>query len=265
MVEAHIHLRLLPKSELDTSKVFEPLTCCLRGIWEHPYTNTQTKLAQDFGLLGHLWSKNDAIMSWLRLISTSDCFPHPFKTYKMCLRFFCCLKGIWMHPCIVMPAKVASDFGIWDTCVLKMMPLRDGWGWHPPQTASHILNRHLNVFEVLFCSLKGILVHPYTVTLAKLAPYFGLLGHLRVEMMPLRHGWGWYPPQTGSHIHSSHIQHVWAIGIGMLSHRHMGAPLYHYTGQVGPRFWIGSLVDWKWCHYVMVEADIHLRLLPTSI
>jgi hypothetical protein len=45
-----------------------------------------------------------------------------------------------------------------------------------------------HVIEVLFCCLKGIWVHPYTVTLAKLAPNLGLLGHLRVEMMPLCHG-----------------------------------------------------------------------------
>jgi hypothetical protein len=56
MVEADIQLRLLPKSELGISKVFEPLTCCLIGIWVHPYTDTQAKLAQDVGLLGHLWS-----------------------------------------------------------------------------------------------------------------------------------------------------------------------------------------------------------------
>jgi hypothetical protein len=92
-----------------------------------------------------------------------------------------------------------------------------------------------NVFEVLLCCLKGLWVHLYTVTLAKLAPYFGLLGHLRVEMMPLCHGWGWYPPQTASHIHSRNIKHVWAIG--MLSHRNMGVPLYNYAGQIGPRFW----------------------------
>jgi hypothetical protein len=90
-------------------------------------------------------------------------------------------------------------------------------------------------FEVLFCCLKGIWTHHYTVTLAKLAKDFGLLGNLREEMMPLHHGWGWYPPQNGSHIHSRNIQHVWAIG--MLSHIHMGAPLYHHTRQVGPRFW----------------------------
>jgi hypothetical protein len=93
MVEADIHLRLLPKSELDISKAFESLTCCLRGIWVHPYTDTQATLAPDFGLLGHLWSGNDAITSWLRLISTSDYFPHPYKTYTMFLRIVLLFQG----------------------------------------------------------------------------------------------------------------------------------------------------------------------------
>ncbi len=32
------------------------------------------------------------------------------------------------------------------------------------------------------------------------------------------------------------------------------------------RFWgSGSLVESKWCHYVMVEADSHLKLLPATI
>jgi len=52
----------------------------------------------------------------------------------------------------------------------------------------------------------------------------------------------------------------------MLSRRHVGAPLWCYTGQVGPRFGnSGSLVEWKWCHYLMVEAYIHLRPLHISI
>ncbi len=60
------------------------------------------------------------------------------------------------------------------------------------------------------------------------------------------------------------MQSVWADG--MLSQGHMVSPLYHYTGQVDPRFGeSGSIVEWKWCHNLMVEADIHLRLLHTSI
>ncbi len=241
-----------------------------------------------------------------------------------------------------------------------MVPLCHGWGSYPPQTASHILIRHIQsvwdigmlsqghmvaplyhytgqvgprfgksgslvrwkwchnimveadihlrllhtsmvdiykVFETLVCCLKEVWVHPYTVTLAKLAPDLRNQGHLRIEndatrswlrlisisdcfkhqyytytkclshwyavsraygctlillhwpsrpqiwgfrftwgmeIMPQRHDWGWYPPQTTSYIHIRHIQSVWAIG--MLSQGHMVAPLYHYTGKIGPRF-----------------------------
>ncbi len=52
----------------------------------------------------------------------------------------------------------------------------------------------------------------------------------------------------------------------MMSQGHMVAPLYHYTGQVAPRFGdSGSLEEQKGCHNFMVEADIHLKPLHTSI
>jgi hypothetical protein len=52
----------------------------------------------------------------------------------------------------------------------------------------------------------------------------------------------------------------------MLSEGHIVAPLYHYTGQVAPRFGdSGSLEEWKYSHNVMVEADILLKPLHTSI
>ena len=54
MVEADIHLRLLHTSILDIYKVFEPLVCCLKGVWVHPYTITLAKLAPDLGTQGHL-------------------------------------------------------------------------------------------------------------------------------------------------------------------------------------------------------------------
>jgi hypothetical protein len=63
MVEADILLRLLPRSILDMYTVFEVLLCCLKGIWVHPYTVTQTMLSPDFGFWGHLGSGNDAISS----------------------------------------------------------------------------------------------------------------------------------------------------------------------------------------------------------
>jgi hypothetical protein len=72
MFEADIYLRLLHTSMLDISKVFETLVCCLKGIWVQPYSITPAKLPPDLGIQVHLRSGNDATMSWLRLISTSD-------------------------------------------------------------------------------------------------------------------------------------------------------------------------------------------------
>jgi hypothetical protein len=69
MVEADIHFRPCHTSILDIYKVFETLVCCLKGIWEHPYSVTPARLAPDLGTQGHLLSENDAITSWLRLIS----------------------------------------------------------------------------------------------------------------------------------------------------------------------------------------------------
>ena len=46
MFEADINPRTLHTSLLDIYKVFEPLVCCLKGIWFHPYSVTPAKLAQ---------------------------------------------------------------------------------------------------------------------------------------------------------------------------------------------------------------------------
>ncbi len=69
MVEADIHFRPLHASILSIYKVFEPLVCCLKGIWVHPYSVTLARLAPDLGTQVHLRSENDAITLWLRLIS----------------------------------------------------------------------------------------------------------------------------------------------------------------------------------------------------
>jgi hypothetical protein len=69
MVEVDVHFRPLHSSILDIYKVFETLVCCLKGVSVHPYSITPAMLAPDLGTQGHLRSENDAIMSWLRLIS----------------------------------------------------------------------------------------------------------------------------------------------------------------------------------------------------
>jgi hypothetical protein len=78
MVEADSHLKLLPTSILDIHNVFKHIDMLAIGIWWQPYTVLLTLLGADFWVLGHLWSQNDVIMSWLRLTATSNCFPHPY-------------------------------------------------------------------------------------------------------------------------------------------------------------------------------------------
>jgi hypothetical protein len=78
MVEADSHLKLLPTSILDTYKVFEQIDMLSIVIEQQPYTVIPTVIGSDFGVLGHLWSQNDVIMSWMRLTATSNCFPHPY-------------------------------------------------------------------------------------------------------------------------------------------------------------------------------------------
>ncbi len=77
MVQANIPLRPFHTSIFDIYKVFELLVCSLKGMWVHPYAVTPARFAQDLGIQVHLWSENDVITSWLRLISTSDPFIHP--------------------------------------------------------------------------------------------------------------------------------------------------------------------------------------------
>ncbi len=44
------------------------------------------------------------------------------------------------------------------------------------------------VLELLVCCLKGVWLHPHTVTLAKLPPDLGSQVHLRSGNVAMRHG-----------------------------------------------------------------------------
>jgi hypothetical protein len=142
----------------------------------------------------------------------------------------------------------------WIAYGVEMMPLYHGWSCHPIQTASCI---HIR-------PIQSVWTHWYAVhrhMAAALDHYSGqYLTRIwafwvtwQVQMMSLPHGRGSHPIQTAFHIHIRHIQIVWAIG--MLS-----------QGHIWLRFLkSGSLVELKWCHYLMVKAHILFILLPTSI
>ena len=129
----------------------------------------------------HLWSQNDVIMSRLRLIATSNCFPHPYWTYTKVLSTLICYP--WAYSISLTELYphyfLAQILEFWVTCGVKMMPLCHGWGWQPPQTASHIILDICKVFEHIDMISTCIQYQPYTVipTLL-LGSDFGVLGHL---------------------------------------------------------------------------------------
>ncbi len=158
-------------------------------------------------VLGHFCSQNDVITSWLRLAATSNCFLHPHYTYTKCLSTLICCP----------------------------------WAYSS--------------------SLKEL----YATYLGQILWFWVTCG---IKMMSLHHGWGWQPPQTASHIHLRHLQSVWAYWYAILGH--MIAAINSYTHTTLLIFGgSGSLVESKWCHYVMVEAAtskcfLHLHLTCTK-
>ncbi len=207
------------------------------------------------------------------------------------------------------------------------MSLCHGWGWQPPQTASHIHIRHI----------QSLWAHWYNVDWHAVSAL-----HSYTHSTLLRF-WG-----SGSHVESKWCDYVMVEANSHLNllptsilnmynmfeqnwyavHRHMVGALHSYTHPTWLRYWgsgslvesndiimswlrltatlncfphpywtytkflstliccplaysisltqlyppyfpqicgSGSHVESKWCHYIMVEADSHLKLLPTSI
>ncbi len=197
IVEADIQLRLLHTSIVDIYKVFKLLVCCLKEVWVHPYTVTLAKLALDLGSQDHLWSENDATTSWLRLISTSDCFIHPYWTYTKCLRHWHAVSRAYGCTLIVTLAKLPPDLGIQihlrsgsdaTTSWLRLIFTSDHF-IHPYKTYTKCLSYWYAVSRAYGCTL--IPLHwPSCSQIWEFSFTWG------VEMMPQRHNWGWYSPQT---------------------------------------------------------------------
>ncbi len=125
-------------------------------------------------------------------------------------------------------------------------------------TCNHTWIASKNVIFCMSCYYHFHLIMSY---LAQILEFWVTCG---VKMMWFCHDWGWQPPQTASHIHIRHIQSVWAHWYAV--HGHTVSALHSYTHPTWLRFWgSGSLVESKWCDYVMVEAEGQLKLLPTSI
>ncbi len=144
-----------------------------------------------------------------------------------------------------------------------MMSLCHCWGWQPTQTAFCVHNRLIQGVWAYWCAVHGHMVAASNSYPHYLAQVLGFWLTCGLNMMWLRHCWGWQPHQTASYIHIRHMQSVWEHQFAV--HRHMAVASNSYTHTTWVRFW-GSclLVESIWCHYIMVEADRHIKLLPTS-
>ncbi len=146
------------------------------------------------------------------------------------------------------------------------MSLHHDWGWQQTQTASPIHIRYTASDWAYLCAVHGhmaVASNSYTHTTwvrfwgsgsvveSNWCHYIMVEAHSQLK------------PQTASHIHSKCIQSVWAYWYAVHGHMALASNRYNHTTRV--RFWgSGSLVESKWCHYIMVEADSQLKLLPAS-
>jgi hypothetical protein len=94
--------------------VFEHIDMLSIDVRSKPYTVITTQLGSDFGVLGHLWSQNHIITSWLRLTATSDCFPHLYETYKVFEHIDMLSIDIWLLPHTVITTLLGSYVGVLD-------------------------------------------------------------------------------------------------------------------------------------------------------
>ena len=242
-----------------------------------PCNVTLAKLAQDLGILGHLWSAHDAITSWLMLISIWLLLYIHIGHIKSVWAIGVLSQGHMGELLLCNTGQVVSRFGKESESLVSLQEFHNSimsclklifTSECFIYSYIHIKNIQ-NVWTIDILLSQGHVGAPLYQTLHHRPSWYQFCERIRVthgvEMMSLCHGWGWFSPQNASYIHIWYIQSVWAIS--MQSYRHMAAPLLlHWSSW--PQIWdFRSLVEWNWCHYLMFEADIQLRLRPlhTSI
>ena len=108
-------------------KVVEHIDMLSLGIWQQPQSDISTLLGSFVGVLGHLWNQNDVIMSWLRVIATSNCFPHPSQIYIKCLSTLtCCPQAQCSSHTQLYPHYLAQMLWFQVTFGVKLVSLRHG-------------------------------------------------------------------------------------------------------------------------------------------
>ena len=169
------------------------------------------------------------------------------------------------------PSYLAQILGFWFwvTCGVKMMSLRHGWGWEPgPQTdflihITHIQSVWAHWYAVHWHTVAALHSNTHPMSLGS---DFGVLGLLwsqnDVNMSLLR--------LTATSNCFPHPSYTYTKCLSTL----ICCPLAYSSSLIQLyqfhitwiRFWASrSRVESKWCHYVKVEANSHLKLLSLSI
>jgi hypothetical protein len=112
----------------------------------------------DNGNLGSAWLQlNDGMMTLLRLLSATDCFPHSYMMYEKCLStFICCGLACGFTLSLLQLAKLAQILVIWGQYGSEMMACCHCWDCKPLLTAFHIHIGIWKVFEHLHMLWIGI-------------------------------------------------------------------------------------------------------------
>ncbi len=92
----------------------------------------------------------------------------------------------------------------------------------------------------------------------------GFLVACWVKMLSVHLGWDWAPPQTTSFVHIRNIKSVWTNWYAVHGHTVAALHSHNHTSWLSV-LGSGSLVEPKWCHNIMGQADSQLKLLPSSI
>ncbi len=153
------------------------------------------------------------------------------------------------------PPYLAQILGFWVTCEVKMMSLCHGWGWQPPQTASHI---HIRNLQSVWAHWYA--VHRHMVAALHSFPHSNKLRFWSSGSLVIAESkWCHYAMfEADSQIKllppsilniCKVIEHMNILSIGIWQQP------WTVICPTWPRFWgSGSHVESKWCQNVMVEV-----------
>ncbi len=235
------------------------------GIWQQLYIVITPTWLRYGGSGSLMWSQNDVITSRQRLTVTSNCFLHPYQTHTKCLSDLICCPWSYGSSLTWIPTVLGSDVGVLGrSCsqnVIIMSWLRltatANCYLHPYQKYTKCLSTLICCQWVYSSSLTQI----YPDYLAQILVQDHLWSQNVVITSWLRltatSNCFQHPYQTQTNCLSTLICCLRRYSSSLTqSQPHC---LAHILG-----FWV-TYVDSKRCHYIMVDADSHLKLLPASI